>query len=64
MPISKTRKPPIQKTKHKMWFGEKRHTAAKKADMRRSRSRSGHRAGRWLNGYPSLRDGQTGGKGR
>lgn len=64
MPIARTKKPPAQKTKHKMFFGEKRHTAAKKADMRRSKSRSGHRAGSWLNSYPTLHDGQHGGKGR
>lgn len=64
MPIAKTKKPPIQRSKHKMFYTETRHNAAKKADMRRSKSRSGHRAGSWLNGYPSLRDGQQGGKGR
>lgn len=58
MPMPKTRKPPAQKTKHKKFFGENRHTAAKKADARRARSRSGHRAGSWLRGYPTLRQDQ------
>lgn len=49
------RKTPDQKGKHKMWLGQRWHTAAVKAEARRRRGRNDH--------GPSLQ-GTMGGKGR